>query len=321
MEILTKKNPLTVLDIGASEGIHPRWKKLKEPINAILVEPDPREYGRLKKDSPDYTVLPTALSNTKGEVQFNLCKKQMASSVLFSNMDLLELYPESDRFTIIDTVSMQTNTLDDEISSKDSHIDFIKIDAEASELYILQGATNTLCNVIGLEVESTFVPIRKDQPLFFDVIKFLHEQGFQLIDIRSDFWQRKTGLSLHNKGQIIWADGLFLRSPESFFQDGRNLTMEKLHRIIVVYMAYGYFDLTLALLELACEHGVVQSDQKKHLSSYALSLNKCTLKSKLNYIIPEFRGRGRIYNLLRWLAHAFLPKSPYSVSSSTLGNT
>ena len=50
-------NPLTIVDIGASGGIHPRWQRSKFAFKGILFEPDPREYDNLKASLPEnYTV-------------------------------------------------------------------------------------------------------------------------------------------------------------------------------------------------------------------------------------------------------------------------
>jgi FkbM family methyltransferase len=67
---------VNMVDIGASGGIHPRFKKVINNLKAVLFEPDPREFNRLKNSVPDnYVVLNTALADSPGEVIFYLCKK------------------------------------------------------------------------------------------------------------------------------------------------------------------------------------------------------------------------------------------------------
>ena len=91
--------------------------------------------------------------------------------------------------------------------------DFIKIDVQGSELDVLKGATKTLKNSLGLCVEVEFLPVYLDQPLFGDVCKLLAEQGFEFIDFLNNIcrWERKRHTSV---GQCIFADALFMRTPE-----------------------------------------------------------------------------------------------------------
>jgi len=50
--MLLENNNLIIVDIGASGGIHPRWKNLTPHFIGILFEPDSREYYTLKENRP-----------------------------------------------------------------------------------------------------------------------------------------------------------------------------------------------------------------------------------------------------------------------------
>ena len=56
-------------------------------------------------------------------------------------------------------------------------IDFLKIDVEGAELLVLENATRTLEDVLVLETEVEFVPLYKQQCLFGDLHRFLHDRG------------------------------------------------------------------------------------------------------------------------------------------------
>src|SRR3989338_1798640 len=105
MKFLNTDNPLIIIDIGASGGIHLRWNKLDAYFKAILVEPDPREYNNLIKKLPgNYIVLNTALYDSEGFIDFNLCEKQMCSSIFNFDKEKIERYAEAERLRIKDTI-------------------------------------------------------------------------------------------------------------------------------------------------------------------------------------------------------------------------
>lgn len=315
MNLLTDSNPLVVIDIGASNGIHKRWKKLKEPYTAVLVEPDPREYENLSQRLPsNHILLTSALFDKPGQLKLNLCKKQMCSSILESNMEFLRRFPDSDRFSIIDHTEVSVNTLDNEIKGKVDYVDFIKIDAEAAELFILKGATELLKDVIGLEIESAFAPIRKDQPVFCDTNRFMIDQGFELIDISPNYWKRAIDFKYkdNRKGQIIWADGLFFRSPEYFFNAGQKPNLKKVQRIFTTYLAYGYHDLAIVLLDYARNANVISLEQEQ------IMLKR--LRQKQGFaLLGNIRGMGLLSSILMGLAERL--RRSHSFSGGTrLGN-
>ena len=315
MKFMNTDNPLIIIDIGASGGIHLRWNKLDAYFKAILVEPDPREYNNLIKKLPgNYIVLNTALYDSEGFIDFNLCEKQMCSSIFNFDKEKIERYAEAERLRIKDTIQIKVNTLDNEIKHKVSYVDFIKIDAEGSELFILKGAKDTLDSVIGLEIETSFLAVRQNQPLFQHVNEFMLDSGFQLMDLRCDYWKRNITkyVKTNRKGQLIWADALYFRSPEDLVTRP-DFDLNKCLRAFFIYMSYGYHDFAQVLLNHAEELNIWTIDVEKYLKKY---LNK---KAR-HLILPEFRGKGRMYKLILGVAELFQPRWWGAGGGIRLGN-
>ena len=138
---------------------------------------------------------------------------------------------------MIDTIKIRTDTLDHQLQiNAIDDIDFVKIDAEGYELPILQGSINSLENVIGLQIEVEFAPLRKNQPLFNEVDCFVGKRGFEIFDIKRFFWKRKG----HNncgaqKGHLVYGDALFFKCPEKVISMD-NITCEKITRAICIYL-------------------------------------------------------------------------------------
>ncbi len=304
---------VNIIDIGASGGIHPRFKKTINNLRAILFEPDPREFSRLKQSVPnDFLVLNTALAEIPGEVVFHLCKKQEVSSIYLPNEAFLINFPDIDRFSITKSVNMITDSLDNQLEQNDrTDIDFIKIDTEGSELSILKGAQKNLRRVMGLEIEVCFAPIRKNQPLFHEIHRFVTEQGFQLLDLKRYYWQRRNISRNYGKGQIIFGDTLYFRSPESICQLS-GLDDRKIIAGLLLFLVYGYLDQAKALYIQAKENRTITSDICKEIG-------ELLEKYERRIIIPDFKGKQKIYNILNGIANIFCANT-WARGDRKLGN-
>ena len=97
--------------------------------------------------------------------------------------------------------------------------DFVKLDTQGTELYILKGMQHTLTrSIFGVEVEVEFIEMYLDQPLFNKVDSFMRERGFHLFDLKKYYWQRKCGIGFdgNHKGQLVHGDALYFRNTDMF---------------------------------------------------------------------------------------------------------
>ena len=312
MDPLLKNNQLVIVDIGASGGIDSRWSKITEFYKGILFEPDPREYETLKNNSDgNIIVLNSALSDSKKEVEFHLCKKQMVSSIYPPNFNLLNKFPEAERFNVEKIIHLNTDTLDNQLKKEGiNEVDFIKIDTQGYELSILKGSSDCIENVIGLEVEVEFEPMYIGQPLFSEVDSYVKNKGFILIDLKRYFWKRKDNKNTgSSKGQIMFGDALYFKSPEKILSIS-SISQEKIIRAIYVYLSYGYIDLSQVLL----------NDAKNLLEEkvYILLLN--ILKK---YEKEKIISGNRVTRKLGFIFHKlskFLEEGHYSGADRIVGN-
>jgi len=77
---------LKLIDIGASGGIHPRFKSIIDNLICILFEPDNRSYNKLIRN-PLYKVYNYAVGDKDENVILNLAKKKECSSLYKPNLD------------------------------------------------------------------------------------------------------------------------------------------------------------------------------------------------------------------------------------------
>jgi FkbM family methyltransferase len=315
LERKLRADPLRIVDIGASGRFHPRWRKTTAEIQAILFEPDPRAYDRLEsKASHHYVPLNSALSDRAGHADFHLCRKQDVSSLYLPNLELLQRFPDVEKFEVVNTIKIFTDTLDNQLrrAGIDS-VDFLKIDVQGHELPILRGAIKTLRAVIGLELEVEFVELYKGQPLFPELQSSLTQMGFELFDLKREFWKRRDARNYgnHVKGQLIYGDALYFRTPESVCANLCTGETKALHAVLV-YMAYGYLDLAEVLVRLAEERRALSPEMSQRILSFLE-------RQRRKKTMPDFRGKGRVHNILSHFAEVFRRGDWYN-GDTTLGN-
>ncbi len=314
-DALLENNPLVIVDVGASGGIDPRWERFTSSHTGILFEPDSREYERLKSDvGSNLIVLNVALSDSEKEIDFNLCKKQMVSSLYDPNIEFLRKFPHVDRFEVVKKVRLRTDTLDNQLKASGiDEIDFIKVDAQGFELSILKGSANSLQNAIGLEVEVEFSELYRKQPLFPDVDAFVQANGFELFDLKRLYWKRiDSENTADQKGQLVSGDALYFRTPEQVLLM-RGITPQKIVRAICVYLVYGYLDLAQTLFRSAKENDLLGKDLSDQVEKSLAASEKRTW-------IPDFRGRARVERFFSKLAKLFSFRGWYSGTDELLGN-
>lgn len=265
---------LTLVDVGASGDLQKSWRGLGNHLRVIGFEPDKEAYEDLvkrsnkKKDGEIVTYLNSALYNKSAEVDFYITRKQMVSSMLLPNEDLIREFPMPERFDVVASRKIKAETLDAALQQagvKDA--DFIKLDTQGSELFILQGAAETLRKeVFGVEVELEFAEVYKEQPLFGDVDRFLRDSGFALFDfVDVARWQRANiGASIHGcKSQVIFVNALYMKGKDSFFADARP-DASKLLSAVSICILYGCFDYAIALLQEGLKKNIVDAAECRH---------------------------------------------------------
>ena len=98
----------------------------------------------------------------------------------------------------------------------------------------LIGAKMLLEDTLGIEIEIEFIEIYKDQPKFAEVSSWLEGQGFTLLDFVNIYrWQRD---SFDGLGQVIFIEGLFIKSPETVIH--KNLNIEKMNSYFIILLLY-----------------------------------------------------------------------------------
>lgn len=291
---------IRIVDVGARSGFQEKWNSLASYAQFIGFEPDEDEFAALSSrasKTENLFFLNTALHSHEGKREFHLLRGRQASSLLFPNRVMIERFPEPERFEIEKTVALKVDSMDNVLRANNiEDVDFIKLDTQGTELSILEGATNTLRDVFGVEIEVEFLKLYEDQPLFCEVDEFLKKQDFELFDLRPNYWKRKSGMDLGGiKGQLVFADALYLKGVDGTLLQ-RRATTTKMLKAISLCLFLGYFDYGIEIAERAKKNGLITDGVMAVIRAYAQNNTNRP---------PSFRGRGRLlnllYNVLGWL--------------------
>ena len=204
VEILLRHHvPLEVLDVGAWRG---RWSlallhRAPTVTRVTMVEPQPQAAAELALVALpcDKVIIQKALAASAGLTSFHA---GTASASLLEPGKLGEHFPLS-----VPTQKCEVNceTLDALVESGEiAQPDTIKLDVQGGELAALRGATKTLRKVHALVIETSWSSLYLGEPSAADLIGFLYEQGFRVVDC--------SGGLRDDSGVILHKDLLFIRS-------------------------------------------------------------------------------------------------------------
>jgi len=292
LEVILCESGISLVDIGAAGGLQDRWKPFSSFVDLVAVEPDPRAKESIERlESTSLRSLHrvnSPLASTHREIDFFLCKHPRQSSVLRPNSKHFAKYNDGHKWNVEKVEQMSAITLDSALASK-IQPDFLKLDTQGSELDILQGATATLHSCLGIEVEVEFREMYQSQPLFGDLSKFLLDNEFDFIDfVAFGKWERSRPDGLRTfLGELIHADALFLRSPESAVDLAKKLNDPMLiRRYLALLFIYLRSDMMRATLKLALDKNLVDELATKELREIAdkIDVRLHKYQSRLNIL-------------------------------------
>lgn len=290
---------VTLLDVGAANGVYDRWTAFQKHINYFAVEPDQRSSESLlssDSDSPynSQTLIKRALWHTKGEVTLNLCRKPMASSMYTPNREFFNIFQDPERNDIVDKVKIECETLDEIAKQANKTFDVIKLDVQGAELDVLKGATASLPSAIAIDIEVELCELYLGQPLFDQIFNFLRNSGLEFIDFT--FLYRWSPDQYNGIGQATFGDALFMLAPEKVAVSGSETAINK---FAVIAAIYERGDLILRLSNALKDHKLPQekAEQIKILGLTISARNNRTQR-QLNFatkIIRLFHPRVRAH--------------------------
>jgi FkbM family methyltransferase len=206
-KFLTLHGIKSVLDVGANIGQFGSTLRAAGYAGHILsFEPQSDAHAKLVKLAEGdslWSIAPRCAVGAKpGQLDMNISKNSVSSSALPILEGHTSNAPDS-RYVRTETVPVIT--LDSCALIRRDLPTFLKIDTQGFEQYVLDGATELLKHVKGLQLELSVAPLYEGQADFLNIIQQLKGLGF-------DIWALSPGFSAHDTGRLLQADATFFRS-------------------------------------------------------------------------------------------------------------
>jgi FkbM family methyltransferase len=175
----------TVLDVGAHQGQFALIATRRWPEAALMCfEPlaEPRStLERVLVGHPALRVVDAAAGERCGTAEFHVSRSSDSSSLLPITEKQVSTFPGTE---VVHTRSVRLTRLDTELGNATIvQPSLLKIDVQGAELQVLGGAVGVLDQIDVIVVECSFVELYAGQALAADVIRFLDEHGFGLVDV------------------------------------------------------------------------------------------------------------------------------------------
>lgn len=177
-----------VIDVGANEGQFIRTSLALMPDTKILAfEPNPESVLKLQQanwNAMQVQIFNLALGSCQDYLPLNVAEFSPASSLLKNSQQLNQEFPNllTDK-----VISVEIDRLDNILKKLDIPLFdkslLLKIDVQGFELEVLKGATELFKKISVILCEVNLASLYEEQCSFNEIIFFLYQNNFRLIDI------------------------------------------------------------------------------------------------------------------------------------------
>ena len=242
-------NPINYADIGARGGLLDFLEPFEDLLKTIYFEPDIEEFEKMKQQysKRKATIINAAVSDSNSVKTLYLTKKRGGSSLLHPSGNMIGMMSidgeGTSRFSVEETIQIQTRRLDEVIKFEETQIDLLKIDTQGSEFEILTALGAHRPFLICAECATT--EIYKGQKTMFAVGALLENLGYFPLHLMDGHLVSKTLSNWRNSTQL-YGDVIFV--PDNSAK-GRAIIERDVEKWFASLCMHGYMDFALWQLE------------------------------------------------------------------------
>lgn len=196
--IVCDYNINTVLDIGANTGQFAQMiHELLPTAKIISFEPLKECFEELQKNMtniPSSVAVNMALGDCESNTQINKCMFTPSSSLMDMTDTHKKAWPHTAEHQTEEIIIKRLDDITSEIPYDGPTL--IKMDVQGFELKVIKGGLDTLSNVLLVAIETSFVELYKNQPLFDEIYIAMRELGFSYIGNVGELKDPKNGYVL-----------------------------------------------------------------------------------------------------------------------------
>ncbi len=264
---LSEKPPV-LIDIGASEKIHYKWKHIAKYSTCIAFDADERDFKFIEQEKSKFKRLivynKIASDTNVSKADFYLTKSPYCSSLLKPNHAKLKPYLNSHLFEVEKKVELNSIHIQKVIDNTNiDYVDWIKIDSQGIDLRLFNSLDEKIRNkIIVAEFEPGIIDAYIGEDKLYSILEELNKSSFWLSDIKIKGVARLSKELFHNefKGNVFkkfikesikkapgWGELTFINTFENSRLTKREYllgwlfsTLEKHHSFAFVLADNGY---------------------------------------------------------------------------------
>lgn len=287
---LLKGEKINCVDIGSIGGIRGFLEPFKEVINFYGFEPNPVECEKLNNNFGTDTVkfLPYAISNKKSLEKFYITKDPECSSLLIPDNLHLSRFDFFEKFEISKIIEVDCCPLQEIFELSNIDFDIIKVDTQGMDLDILKSAPNFIDSAFLVEVEPAFSQNYINEYTIGEMINFMKNEGFKMIQLQPHMVSRNNIFSKFDKnGEILWAETLWIKDYVEIFRKNKKfkLSKSKALKSLLICAILEMYSYGLELTKFFLEQNIIEESEYEFLQSIEnWKINK-QLEKKPNLVI------------------------------------
>jgi len=184
------QNPPILIDIGASNRLHPKWSRLAKYSWCVAFDADQRDFKFIEDEDGNYKKLfiyNCIVSDEEAQDSpFYLTRSPYCSSVLEPNHEKLQPYFFSQLFDVEAKVTLKTKSLKNVLNELNiQRVDWFKSDSQGIDLRLFKNLDSEMQKrVLVGEFEPGIIDAYKKEDKLSQILEFFQSQTFWLSDIK-----------------------------------------------------------------------------------------------------------------------------------------
>src|SRR5665213_2257809 len=224
-----RDQPPVLLDIGASGGIHSKWKYIAKYAYCLAFDADDREFHVTEQTNKAYKKLITfnriVTAEHIGHADFCLTTSPFCSSLLEPNKEKLEPWVFSPLFSVEQVNRLPAITLQEALQQTNiDYIDWFKTDTQGTDLRLFTSLPAALqLGILAAEFEPGIIDAYEGEDKLYAVMQEMRNKDFWLSSMAVKGVQRLHASYTAKFGPFMtkrilrktpgWAEVTYLRQP------------------------------------------------------------------------------------------------------------
>ena len=258
IENLLKNNKITALDVGAQGGFNSDNffpNQYNKYFQSILVEPIKDEANKFKGQK--FVINKGLWSDKEKKNLYVLDNRLGSSSMYMPNEEAFDLHrikkKDFQNYKVTRTIQIDCDTISNQLSELNiKMLDYLKIDTQGAELEILKGIGSF--RPLFLKIEAHFFSIYKNTPSWHELVNFLYEMNYVLID-----WK---GIGSHSTRIPAEVDMIFI--PNFDNDSGKELIKANIEKFTSLMLIFGQ----LKILQVILKRFKISDNKIEQLEDY-----------------------------------------------------